>query len=532
MTLQHSRARAAAGRKGFETARLFTPPLRELTPQTTHGYNVIEFAHTILGIELYPWQQWLLIHALELNEDGSYRFRKLVVLVARQNGKSTLLVVLSLWWLFVDSDAFPEHLPPNQFLVLGTAQNLDLAEESWGKALAMCDPTDQPQHKAERVALPALQAYTKPPGLRNGKKAIRLKNGSEYQVRAASRRGGRGKAACRIIMDELREQQNWDAWSSISKTMNATFNSQLWGVSNAGDARSVVLLQLRTSMLAALADWERYVDTGLQTAEQFANEHDMTSGLFEWSAPEGCDLDDPEGILQANPSLGHGHMRWETIWSDMDSDPEGVFRTEVLCQWVTALVDTYIETRAWKACADRDSQPVARLMLGVDTSADRSKSYVAVAGVRSDGLIHAEVIMERTGMLWVPSYVAEVAEKQGITHVAVQARGAPAGEFIPLLEELGMQVVEVGGSALGASAGQLRDKVRDRLIRHLDQPLLNMAVAGGVTRKLGDVRVWDRVGSAVDIAPLIAAGNAVFAVEVATDDTVRSAYEDHQLLVL
>lgn len=519
------------GRLGTETPRLWSRPLRELTPDTSHGFEVIDFASEILGIELYPWQKWLLIHALELMPDGTYRFRKLVVLVARQNGKTLLLMVLALWWLFVDSDSFPEHLAPEDFLVLGSAQNLDLAEEAWQHAVDLCDPDDD-RPGAERVAIRALQGATLRPTRTNGKKAIRLRSGARYEVRASSRRAGRGKSAARILMDELREHQNWDAWASISKTANATFNSQLWGISNAGDSRSVVLQSLRASLLKTLDDWDRYVGTGQVKPEQFAASHDISSGLFEWSAPEGCELNDPKAILQANPSIGFGFMTWATVMSDLANDPEGVFRTEVLCQWVTALVDTYIDSRAWQQCVDRESQPMERLMLGVDTSADRSKSYVAVAGIRSDGLLHVEVIMERTGMLWVPGYVAEVAAKQGITHVAVQARGAPAGEFIPLLTDLGLQVFEVGGLGLGASAGQLRDKIRDRRLRHLDQPLLNMAVAGGVARKLGDVRVWDRVGSVVDIAPLIAACNAVFAVEMATDETVRSAYEDHQLLVL
>jgi phage terminase large subunit-like protein len=526
-----SRSGARTVKRGIETPRLWTPPLRDLTPETTHGFEVIDFAREILGIELYPWQRWLLIHALELNPDGTYRFQKLVVLVARQNGKTLLLMVLALWWLFVDSESFPEHLAANDFLVLGSAQNLDLAEEAWQQAVDLCDPDDD-RPPGERIAIPALQGFALRPIRTNGKKAVRLRNGARYEVRASTRRSGRGKSAARIMMDELREQQTWDAWASISKTMNATFNSQLWGISNAGDDRSVVLIQLRTSLMKTLDEWERYVATGLVQVEEFATDHDMTSGLFEWSAPEGCELDDPDAILQANPSIGYGFMSWATVMSDLRNDPESVFRTEVLCQWVTAMVDTYIDSRSWRACVDRESQPVGRLMLGVDTSADRSKSYVAVAGVRSDGLIHVEVIHERAGMLWLPAYVAEVASKQGITHVAIQARGAPAGEFIPLLTDLGLTVFEVGGLGLGASAGQMRDKVRDKMLRHLDQPLLNMAVAGGVARKLGDVRVWDRVGSVVDIAPLVAATNAVFAVETATDETVRSAYEDHQLMVI
>jgi phage terminase large subunit-like protein len=57
---------------------------------------VIEFARLFLGLELRPWQKWLLIHALELTPDGRYRFRKVVIIVGRQNGKTKLIEVLAL----------------------------------------------------------------------------------------------------------------------------------------------------------------------------------------------------------------------------------------------------------------------------------------------------------------------------------------------------------------------------------------------------------------------------------------------------
>ena len=53
--------------KGCETPRIYTPPLRELTPDTTLGFEIIDFAETVLQIDLIPWQRWLLIHAFEEN---------------------------------------------------------------------------------------------------------------------------------------------------------------------------------------------------------------------------------------------------------------------------------------------------------------------------------------------------------------------------------------------------------------------------------------------------------------------------------
>src|SRR5690606_32922736 len=135
---------------------------------------------------------------------------------------------------------------------------------------------------------------------KNGQPGIYLSNGAHYEVRAASRKGGRGKAAARVLMDEMREQQTWDAWDSVAQTTKAIFNSQLWGISNAGDARSVVLRKQRENLIA---DIEAWLARGIDELEAYANGElsAPTSALFEWSAPDGCALDDVDGILQANP---------------------------------------------------------------------------------------------------------------------------------------------------------------------------------------------------------------------------------------
>ena len=88
-------------RKGYTEPRVFTPPLRELTPDTTLGFAVIDFAHDVMAVELLPWECWLFIHALEivgdLEGEWYFRFRTIVVLIARQNGKTMMSEVLSLF---------------------------------------------------------------------------------------------------------------------------------------------------------------------------------------------------------------------------------------------------------------------------------------------------------------------------------------------------------------------------------------------------------------------------------------------------
>ena len=43
--------------------------MRELTPDTTDGFAAIVYAEEILGVRLFPWEKWYLIHRLRLAEE-------------------------------------------------------------------------------------------------------------------------------------------------------------------------------------------------------------------------------------------------------------------------------------------------------------------------------------------------------------------------------------------------------------------------------------------------------------------------------
>src|SRR5699024_5911771 len=103
-------------RLGKTTPRLWAKPLRQLTPDTSPGFEAIEAAK-IAGRTLRPWQVWFLIHSLEL-ELGSFsyddfprlRFKTVLLLVARQNGKSFIMSNRLLWRMLMWDG--PEDEPP------------------------------------------------------------------------------------------------------------------------------------------------------------------------------------------------------------------------------------------------------------------------------------------------------------------------------------------------------------------------------------------------------------------------------------
>jgi hypothetical protein len=526
-------ARRASERKryGSETPRIWTPPLRELTPETSLGFAVIDFAEHVCGIELFPWQRWLLIHALELNPDdsGSFRFRNIVVLVARQNGKSTLSQVLSLFALYVLGID----------LVLGTAQDLDTAEEVWEGALDIIEET------------PELAALADKPIRVNGKKTIRLLTGERYKVKAANRRAGRGLSSDLILLDELREHTTWDAWGAITKTTRARQNPQVWALSNAGDASSLVLRHLRVKAHAALGDPDGIGETadgplvdsdGADELEELLGD-DLEDGLaiFEWSAPPGCAIDDRDGWAQSNPSLGY-MITERTIASEMATDPEWVFRTEVLCQWSEGSLVGPFPPGSWEAGTDPESRMAAetRRAWCVDVSHDRGMAYIAVAGFRSDGDPHVEVVAQRAGTAWVSEWFTEKDSRRQWP-VTVQWRGAPASSLIPDLEAVGgLTLIEWQGSALGAATGAFYDSVRAETaegeqahrVWHRPQPVLDVAAATAVIKPLGESYVWSRAKSPTDAAPLIAVTGALWALNQGPDIPAVSVYEERGLVTL
>lgn len=488
---------------GKTTPRLFTPPLVTgppgpcgcgcaLTPKTSKGFLAEKFARETLGIPLLPWQRWLLIHALELLPSGQFRFRTVLILVSRQNGKTRLVEIKNLFKMFVLEVQ----------LVLSTAQDLDTAEETWASAKDLVETVDELAPELEEVVLV------------NGKKTFKLTNGSRWKVRAASRRGGRGLSGDDVNLDELREHLNWDSWGAVSKTTMAKPNAQIWSFSNAGDKRSVVLNSLQKKGRVAAAKPES------------ANPQ---TGYFEWSAPEdvkctcrrvgddphldSCRLRDKQAWAQANPSLGYT-ITLEALESALDTDPEEIFRTECLCQQVSDLGGHVIDPERWagpaldeRIKAGKTATPmVGRVAVALDVSPDRSKASVGAAGRRADGLFAVERIEGGTGTRWLLPFVKQLLVAQKPVALVVDPRSA-AGSLLAdlqtLVEDTDTVLMEVGSRECTQACGAFMDLLEAEQLRHIGQKSLTEAVEGASTRTLGDSWAWDRRRQDVDITPLV-----------------------------
>lgn len=519
---------------GRTEPRVFTPPLRELTPDTTLGFDVIDFAQGVLDISLYPWQRWLFVHSLEIvgdfDGDWNFRYRTVVVLIARQQGKTTMGMVLALFFLYMLGVG----------LILGTAQDLEQAEDTWSSVVDMAQADEELAEEIEHV------------WRTNGAKRLQLTHGRQYRVKASTRKAGRGKSADLILMDELREHRDWEAWGALTKTTIARDNALVWCMSNAGDGASVVLRHLRLQAHKALGDPDGIVRAigDVADAPDEGDEDESTIGWFEWSAPPTADPSDPNAWAYSNPSMGYG-VPERNIRAALATDPPDVFRTECLCQWVEAVDDPPFPEDAWANGTDPRSEIAdgAHFSLGVDVSADRTRTAVAVCGKRRDGLLHGEVIAYRDGMGWLVDWLRERVDSPGWPRpltIALQGRGAPVSAISELLQAIdGVDVVEVVGRDLGAYSGRLWDAVAAsapetksdaKRIMHRPQPVLDLAANIAVTRPVGDgAWAWDRVKSREDISPLVALtmAHGLETRAPVTDTKLKpSAYADHGVLTI
>ncbi|MDR6142047.1 hypothetical protein QE375_001601 [Microbacterium foliorum] len=495
---------------GFTEPRVWTKPLTELTPETSRGFEVIDFAEEVLRVHLFPWQKWLLIHMMELDSFGLLRFRKALVIVGRQNGKTLIAAVLAAYWLYVDAGRWPTQLPEQDFIVVGAAQKLDIAMKPWRQVRRWGAPDDVKIGIArDRVA--DLQEITWSPRTTNGETELRTHAGAAYLPRTFD--GARGQSAARLLLDELREQYDYEGWSAIEKSANAMFDSLLVAFSNAGTRRSKVLRDVR--------------DIG----HEGVDDPETQWFIAEWSAKPDARLDDIEAFAQANPSAGYlpGMTLVGLMRAAAEAKEKNVERIEVLGQWVTAKVDNFIEVEDWKQLHETVEQVLAsiprggRTVWGIDMSHNRRTTWLSAAVHTDDGRPFVTIRVKRPGWAWVLPALIELAQASGQREVAVQSKGVPATDFLKPLQDAVFDlkgrptkfiVHAIDWSAFALATGRLSDRVRDRGIRLVAQPDVDRAIPGAVVRTYAENTGWSREKSVpMDIAGICAMTIALYALE-------------------
>jgi hypothetical protein len=460
---------------GRTEPRVWTAPLRELTPETSYGFEVIDFAKEI-DHPLLPWQEFAVIHGGELLPDGRPRFRIVLLLVGRQNGKTELPVVLSVYW------QFRKRLP----LILGTSTKLSYAKESWLKAVNLVRRT------------PALRELHEP-----GRKWFRMTNGEteswtvhgdRYLIAASNSEGGRSLTIDRGVADELRQHRTYEAWDAFEPACSPA-DAQIWGLSNAGDSRSIVLNDLQDSALD-------FIETG---------EGDPRLGLLEWSAHPLADPEDVDALLQSNPRLGYGGGDLESLLAAarrakrLGGEALNGFKTERMCIRVKVLRPA-VSPRAWVKTLDPGPLEPARkrIALCVDLSPDGTHATLAAAQVMEDARVRGELLRAWSG----PTAASDM--ERALPDILRQVRPAilgwfPQGPAAAVAARMkapvrGVKIEEIRSDTPAVVMGFAKEVTAATFARS-DDPLLNDHVTGAERLSAGGGWVFARSdGAHVDAA--------------------------------
>jgi hypothetical protein len=162
-----------------------------------------------VGIVLDGWQELILKAAMGERSDVTWAAKRVGVSVARQNGKSQLLV----------SRALAGALLFGEKKIVISAHQQDTARETFGKMVEILE-ADGNAWLMDRV---------RPNGIMNAinREAIKFKNGATVQFKARTASGGRGFSSDCLMLDEAQRLRR-ASWVSINSTMSAMPNPQVW----------------------------------------------------------------------------------------------------------------------------------------------------------------------------------------------------------------------------------------------------------------------------------------------------------------
>jgi hypothetical protein len=320
------------------------PRIAPITPASSRldDYTAVAKA---MGIELMPWQS-LAARYLVATDDDAWRYQEVAIVVARQNGKTELLLPRIRMGLEAGER------------ILHTAQNRTLPRKVFMRVA----------HSMKAKDLVSIR-------FANGQEEIQMRNGGSYTI-IAPQRGARGLSADTLIFDEVREFEDFDVIAAATPTLTTSANPQTIYLSNAGSDASVVLNDLK------------------RRGENGDNDE---LAYIEWSTAMERSISDPDGWAEANPSMGHFPMMERTLQIKYKSLPAPDFETEHLCRWVASMQPKLVGDGAWMACRTAlESEPV-RPAIGFNMDPSGKRASAVMAWMMTDGRIACVELLEAVG---------------------------------------------------------------------------------------------------------------------------------------
>lgn len=457
-----------------QKTRSSTPRLSEIARHVvappgavSTGWPAVEAKCAQFGVQFDSWQDGAGRVILAKLPDGTYAASVggVVISIPRQVGKTFLIGAI----------VFALCLLHPGLTVLWTAHRLRTANETFLKMQAFA--------RRKKVA-PQVRKIV----LGAGDEAIVFHNGSRILFGARERGFGRGFDNVDVEVFDEAQILTENAIDDMLPAMNTAKNPLpiYIGTPPKPSDPSEVFTAKRTAALEGA---------------------DPDTAYIEFSADRGCDPLDEDQWAKANPSFplrtpGSAMLRMK---KNLTSES---FVREGLGVWDPTLSSTAIDATLWADLFDLDTSQPHPFALGVSMSADRKWTTIGLAGHRSDGLIHLELVKVGRGSAWVLDRLKAIEKKP--IGVGVLTSG-PAGFLLPdikggrgmtaieLAAACGRLLEDLGG---GEGSGGEQGPPAEPKIRHSGSPVLNRAAAAVRLKTLSKGAVTWLEPDGVDCSPL------------------------------
>lgn len=425
-----------------------------------------------LGQPFMPHQSAIAEVAGEIDPDtGLPAYRRVIVTVPRQTGKTTLFVS----WQIHRCTA-PRWEQPQRSAF--TAQSGKDARDKWLDELF-------PLIRRSKTLKPLVRRIYE--GM--GNEYIKFMNGSLIRLLSTSTSSGHSKTLHQAVLDEIWHDQDGRREQGLGPAMITVADAQLLICSTAGNETSVVL--------------DRYMRLGRAAAEA-----DSGYGIayFEYSAPDGWNPEDEASYFGFMPALcpdppcrcGGGKWRHtvtlDAIRSERMTMEPGEFARAygnipsrpVDGQWLV------VPASQWLPLA-RQVQPRPQVVaFAAEVSWDAREGMIGAAGLRADGVFQVDLAdLPRPGTDWMVPRLCELRDRWGPCAVVIDA-GGPGRHLIGAAEAAGLDVAQPSVRDVAGACGRFTDLCRDDGLRHLGQAELDRAVAVGRKHEFGSLWAWER----------------------------------------
>jgi phage terminase large subunit-like protein len=426
---------------------------------------------------LDEWQALVVEHGLGEKADGRWAASEVALWVPRQNGKGGVIEAVVLAHLFLFGAK----------LVVWSAHEYRTAQQGFQRLKALVQDSPHLMKRVRRI-------YEG-----SGEQRIELKDGRRVQFNTRSRSALRGFTGDLLILDEaqeLTEAQMAAILPTISARSMEVPGPQIWYFGTPPDNPAAWCYSLK--------DAGERGDDDLVWMDWGADLKPDATGIY---APEM--LDDEDLLYACNPAMG---VRISPQAAEKERKRLGQsYARERFGVWLPPVLagETALSAEKWSAAyREPPLPPGSPLALSLDAWGDR---WVISRAWRVEDAVAVEVAAEGLDVTQGVEALLDLIERHDPVAVNVDTYG-PVAQVIPDLMKAGVRFNALQSGMVMDAWSRFVGEVTSSRVQHPGDELLNSAVAGAVTRKVGDRMALDRSKSSSAVPALMSAVLAAWGV--------------------